>query len=992
MILMRSSDKSSNRQRQDFASLEQRKNFSELNQNVQKLITNLSRGFQTFEELRESIHTDSEQTKEHITHELQHLKKQQDALEYRKRLLDSLWFAEIHSREERIADPHRETFKWIFDKSGHAIRPWDSFVQWLENGKGTYWINGKAGSGKSTLMSFLSNHDRTKRSLEVWSGNKIILIPKFFFWSGGSPMEKSIEGLLRSLTWQIIQALPDQISRNSQMTLPLGIDNSAAYSRDAIAAWTPRRLQNMLRSLLLHSVESHRLCFFIDGLDEYHGDQDDLVSFIQDIVKGTEIKVCLSSRPSRAFDQAYKLSASLRLQDLTSNDIRKFVVDSFKSISQTQELAAQHLKWLDFAPEMILWRAEGVFLWVTLAVKDQIRGLRNDDSVKQLKERLDSLPGEVEGIYARMLNQIEEPYRIEASQILQLASSDWDHCRTLLDFTLAFLDRLDGILRFSSRMDEVEILVTSRLRQKRIITTCVGLLEIHDYRSQDSDSGLYSDSDSDSDSDSSSQHPNSHFRGEIKNWDVCRLESKVTVDFIHRTAFDFVRHSKQGVAFLKANSPPDFNALATYFKVQLAKLRLLGLIVNKSYVYVLMENLRAIEDQNGVVQLELCELLDAVMYHIDQTHRNRPLDSHWSARWGQLKSKSIRPREKWSPKNLPIWWVKLLMNSNPINRLPQPNDRRMVVATRPSLLAFAASHGCYKYVRHVFDRQKIPFELGVLDYLLYCLIYYISLSNYINVEYSTTLYGLSFEGLGLVIEFLSRGANPNARTGEETIWSMLLIGMYGLNYEGSRQFSSRTFLPQLIKAFIAHGADMHVICTTYSGFYQLGDSNRKEQVCDFELQLSAPAVIELWLSDQPEISEIRGKFAATGVPYYSKCTKIKIYDVDDLDRVDITAFKEFDLNEHESNTFLKLWEPLQSSEPEYEQSSREIKNLGDKIHQDRLKFLSTADHNTSGCDDDRDKNFQHAEKKEGQRTIEDLYDQNDTSDEDYEDANETQVS
>ena len=50
----------------------------------------------------------------------------------------------------KIKDAHKETFKWIFDKSGDKLRPWSNCVRWLEKGSRTYWINGKAGSGKST--------------------------------------------------------------------------------------------------------------------------------------------------------------------------------------------------------------------------------------------------------------------------------------------------------------------------------------------------------------------------------------------------------------------------------------------------------------------------------------------------------------------------------------------------------------------------------------------------------------------------------------------------------------------------------------------------------------------------------------------------------------------------------------------------------------------------------------------------------------------------
>lgn len=56
-----------------------------------------------------------------------------------QKFLNSLHFPSIESRQEEIADAHKETFQWIFDSSGNAVRPWSYFVDWLEAGQGTYW-------------------------------------------------------------------------------------------------------------------------------------------------------------------------------------------------------------------------------------------------------------------------------------------------------------------------------------------------------------------------------------------------------------------------------------------------------------------------------------------------------------------------------------------------------------------------------------------------------------------------------------------------------------------------------------------------------------------------------------------------------------------------------------------------------------------------------------------------------------------------------------
>jgi Cdc6-like AAA superfamily ATPase len=42
----------------------------------------------------------------------------------------------------------------------------EPFLQWLSTDTGIFHISGKPGSGKSTLMEFLCDHDRTKKELQ----------------------------------------------------------------------------------------------------------------------------------------------------------------------------------------------------------------------------------------------------------------------------------------------------------------------------------------------------------------------------------------------------------------------------------------------------------------------------------------------------------------------------------------------------------------------------------------------------------------------------------------------------------------------------------------------------------------------------------------------------------------------------------------------------------------------------------------------------------
>jgi hypothetical protein len=83
--------------------------------------------------------------------------------------------------------------------------------EWLRSGDKIYWIGGKAGSGKFTLMKFLCDHPRTKQELCEWAGQKQVVMASFFFWITGNEIQKSQNGLFQSLLFEILRQCPSMI-------------------------------------------------------------------------------------------------------------------------------------------------------------------------------------------------------------------------------------------------------------------------------------------------------------------------------------------------------------------------------------------------------------------------------------------------------------------------------------------------------------------------------------------------------------------------------------------------------------------------------------------------------------------------------------------------------------------------------------------------------------------------------------------------------------
>ena len=71
--------------------------------------------------------------------------------EHFRQLLQSLGFPTMTKRQEELYDPYPTTFEWMFERQFPEEQPDNGFFTWLETRGGIYWVNGKPGSGKSTV-------------------------------------------------------------------------------------------------------------------------------------------------------------------------------------------------------------------------------------------------------------------------------------------------------------------------------------------------------------------------------------------------------------------------------------------------------------------------------------------------------------------------------------------------------------------------------------------------------------------------------------------------------------------------------------------------------------------------------------------------------------------------------------------------------------------------------------------------------------------------
>ena len=398
-----------------------------------------------------------------------------------KWILESLQFRTIFERKQGVSKNHEDTFEWIFKDPQAHTKPWTNFPQWLEKGTGCYWINGKAGSGKSTLMKYISNDRRTKAMLDKWAGSGSLMISSFFFWALGTSLQKSQDGFLRALLFGILSQKPEWIPAvfpHLWMSLIYGGSTSSS-------TLSVPDLKEAFYALIDYTRFYTNFFFLVDGLDEFQGEQDELSDLFLEISKRSNVKALISSRPTPTYVEAFSRCDTLKLQDLTHDDIGLYVQDKLASHTLMQRLESVETDASARITREIQAKASGVFLWVVLVTRKLLNGLRNYDKMDDLLRYLDELPNDLERLYRHMLSTLNPYYRRQSSRILQLVlistQMQSQYPMTVLQLSYAEDEDYGSSLQAPIKaIDSKEEEWRCEMTEGRMRSRCCGLVEVQD--------------------------------------------------------------------------------------------------------------------------------------------------------------------------------------------------------------------------------------------------------------------------------------------------------------------------------------------------------------------------------------------------------------------------------------------------------------------------------------------------------------------------------
>jgi hypothetical protein len=405
-------------------------------------------------------------------------------------------------------------------------------VDWLESGTSIFWIAGKPGAGKSTLMKYIFNDNLASNYLS----NKTHDTKKFgfFFHELGRPNEKVFVGFLQSFLYQLIFNFP--ALTQSILSIYREIERHRAETE---LSWTDIDTRRALKEIALQDSIRGNICMFIDGLDECDNGsmQGDDVDFIVELGKwkALSIKICVSSRPLLPLQLRFQGFPQLLVQHWTSDDISKYVSDELqRSFKLAHRFSTRDSSFLEELTSTIVEKAEGVFLWVKLVVRDLKVDVENSDSDADIKSRLDALPEQINDLYTTIFAKISPEYLHDAINFLRVLSLPPNLALSLHDFSFIIEGKEKALERPFARIRKLERIERCRTAKGRILSRTRNLIEF-----QTDDRRLRSERPP---SKGSSTEDAANETSDYKPEDTSLLRE--TVALVHRTLGEYMKSSQ----------------------------------------------------------------------------------------------------------------------------------------------------------------------------------------------------------------------------------------------------------------------------------------------------------------------------------------------------------------------------------------------------------------------------------------------------------------
>lgn len=301
---------------------------------------------------------------------------------------------------------------------------------------------------------------------------------EFFFSERGAQEQKTLEGLLHRILFQLLSQAEDLTEFFTDV-----YQNSVNIKGE----WLLIYLERTLIDIAVQRKVRLNICLFIDALDEHSEDYDRthwrLIEILQAFVakadgRFVKIMLCLSSRPENIFKDVFRKSPSFQVHLQTSFDVQTYVhgrINTYLASRDDLTSNPEAISSLTVTCEEIVRRAQGVFLWVALVTTDMIEALIDGESPEDLQQTLSSIQGDGDlyQLYYRIILKIKAPHLQEAFVMLQIAHAavePWPVTEFFeaVGFTCSSAKRLDSMGRQPKDLE----------MERRLVSRCRGFLEL----------------------------------------------------------------------------------------------------------------------------------------------------------------------------------------------------------------------------------------------------------------------------------------------------------------------------------------------------------------------------------------------------------------------------------------------------------------------------------------------------------------------------------
>lgn len=314
-----------------------------------------------------------------------------------------------------------------------------NFDNWLQTPGPLFWISGNPGSGKTTLMKHAFHSEAVRARLQRWAGSSQLIVASMFLFEGGGHLQKSREGILRAILFQVLTARPELVS--------------VCFPSHITGPWPPSspfntvvNLSQAFYQLFSRMGKTLRLALFIDALDEYRiADQDygaadnasvsmdgstegssallgstkwisdshnEIAMLITEMGNADFIKLCVSSRELPPFEDALEGSPRMRVHTRTEKMISDYCATRLDLVAPGLSAGQKPLC------DEVSRKSRGDILWARLAIDLLMEG-----SLKKLRDTLESLPqqlGGSSGLYMRIIQNLPPVKQRETCRIFEL--------------------------------------------------------------------------------------------------------------------------------------------------------------------------------------------------------------------------------------------------------------------------------------------------------------------------------------------------------------------------------------------------------------------------------------------------------------------------------------------------------------------------------------------------------------------------------------------